>query len=291
MSNLQDDAPMSLETLASSSSATGNSAAWRGTPMPDELRQRYGGPLEVPLRPDRPTILVNFVSTIDGVVALGPGEERGGGVISGSFEPDRFVMALLRVVADVVLMGAGTIAGSSSSNWTAEHLQPQLAGAFQAWRRDLGLAPHPTTVIVTGTGDVRLGRRGVDDPDLPVVFATTRRGADRLRDRQFGPHVSVAAIGSGERLSPAELAAFLGRFAGEVVLCEGGPHLLGGLVEADVVDELFLTVAPRLIGRGTDRLTLLDGLELAPDLARRFELVAIKRAADHLFLRYRRPAL
>jgi hypothetical protein len=106
MSNLQDDAPMSLETLASSSSATGNSAAWRGTPMPDELRQRYGGPLEVPQRADRPTILVNFVSTIDGVVALGPGEERGGGVISGSFEPDRFVMALLRAVADVVLMGA-----------------------------------------------------------------------------------------------------------------------------------------------------------------------------------------
>ena len=134
---------------------------------------RYGGPLEIAIVRDRPTLLANFVSTLDGIVALGPGEERGGGVISGRFEPDRFVMALLRAAADVLVMGAGTIAGSSSNNWTAEALQPDLAAALARWRSDLGLAPHPTTVIVTGSGDVRLGRRGVDDPALPVLFATT----------------------------------------------------------------------------------------------------------------------
>ena len=79
--------------------------------MPDALRTAYGGPLAIPLRPDRATILMNFVSTLDGIVALGPGEQAGGGVISGHNEADRFVMALLRAVADVVLMGAGTIAG------------------------------------------------------------------------------------------------------------------------------------------------------------------------------------
>ncbi|HXU86095.1 MAG TPA: deaminase, partial [Verrucomicrobiae bacterium] len=83
----------------------------RGLPMPDGLSARYGGVLEIPIRPARPTLLVNFVSTIDGVVALGSGEEAGGGVISGFSEPDRFVMALLRAVADVLLVGARTIAG------------------------------------------------------------------------------------------------------------------------------------------------------------------------------------
>jgi len=146
-------------------------------PVPVDLVARYGGPLEIPITADRPTLLVNFVATLDGVVALGPGEERGGGVISGFFEPDRFVMALLRAIADVVLMGAGTIAGTSSTNWTAEHLQPDHAAAFARWRHDLGLAAHPTTVIVTGSGDVPLGRRGVDDPTLPVIFATTAAGA------------------------------------------------------------------------------------------------------------------
>ena len=108
--------------------------------MPDALRSAYGGPLAIPLRADRATILMNFVSTLDGIVALGPGEQAGGGVISGHNEADRFVMALLRAVADVVVMGAGTIAGGSSHQWTAEHLHPASAPAFREWRAALGLA-------------------------------------------------------------------------------------------------------------------------------------------------------
>src|SRR5436190_12846903 len=173
--------------------------------MPAELVNRYGGPLENPTVPGRPTLLANFVSTLDGIVALGPGEERGGGVISGRFEPDRSVMALLRAVADVLLMGAGTVAGTSSTDWTAEHLQPDDAAALARWRRDLGLAPHPTTVIVTGSGDVRLGRRGVDVPAVPVVFATTASGAQRLRDIELPAPVGIEVLGTEATISPSEL--------------------------------------------------------------------------------------
>ncbi len=268
---------------------TERAADRRGSPMPDALRARYGGSLEVPLRHDRPTLLVNFVSTIDGVVALGRGEEPGGGVISGFFEPDRFVMALLRAVSDVLLVGAGTIAGGSSSSWTAAHLVPDLAPAFAEWRRDLGLAAQPTTVIVTGSGDVRLGRRGVTDPEVPVVFATTPRGAERLRRLDLPDHVRVDAAGTGDRLSPAELAAFLMGFGAGVVLSEGGPHLLADLVSADLADELFLTVAPQIVGRGeAGRLGLVEGLELRGDDTRWQELISVKRSGEHLFLRYRR---
>ena len=258
--------------------------------MPQALRVRYGGALDIEINPDRPTLLLDFVSTIDGIVALGRGQEAGGGVISGFFEPDRFVMALLRAVADVLLMGAGTIAGSSSTAWTAEHLQRDLAPAIRRWRRDLGLAPNPTTVIVTGSGEVRLGRRGVDDPELPVIFATTPGGARLLRERSLPPHVAVEVVGSGDRVGPDELAAFLDRYRGLVVLSEGGPHLVGTLVAADLVDEIFLTVAPQLIGRDTDRLGLVEGVGLAPGDARWHELASVKRAGDHLFLRYRRAS-
>jgi riboflavin biosynthesis pyrimidine reductase len=279
---------VNLETIWTATNAGAGAGPSRGDPMPAELVERYGGSLEIPIVPDRPTLLANFVSTLDGVVALGPGEERGGGVISGRFEPDRFVMALLRAAADVLVMGAGTIAGSSSPNWTAEHLQPDYAAALARWRRDLGLAPHPTTVIVTGSGDVRLGRRGVEDPTLPVIFATTESGAQRLRDIELPSHVGVEVLGTGATISPGELSTFLGRFGGQVVLCEGGPHLLGDLVAADIVDELFLTIAPQVIGREKGRLGLVEGLGLAPDEARWHDLVSIKRAEDHLFLRYRR---
>jgi riboflavin biosynthesis pyrimidine reductase len=143
-------------------------------------------------------------------------------------------------------------------------------------------------VIVTGSGDVRLGLRGVDDPALPVVFATTASGARRLRDVELPPHVGVEVLGTGATISPSELSTFLGRFGGQVVLCEGGPHLLGDLVAADIVDELFLTIAPQVIGREKGRLGLVEGIGLAPDEARWQDLVSIKRAEDHLFLRYRR---
>ena len=263
----------------------------RGSPMPAALQRRYGGPLNVPIHADRPTVLVNFVSSLDGIVALGPDEERGGGVISGFSEPDRFVMGLLRAAADVLLMGAGTIRGSSSVDWTADHLVPGSAAAFGEWRRSLGLAPQPTTVIVTGSGDVRLGRRGVEDPTVPVVFATTRRGAERLaglagvEDR---PHVRVEIASDGDTLSPDDLRRFLDQLRGQVVLTEGGPHLLGGLLAGHVVDELFLTLAPQILGRGErGRLGLVEGVDLPTGEAAWQELVSVKRAEHHLFLRFR----
>lgn len=260
----------------------------RGAPMPRALVDRYGGPLEIELHRDRPTLLVNFVSTIDGIVALGPDEEQGGGVISGRFEPDRFVMALLRAVADVLLVGAGTVAGSSSTDWTGEHLQPALAPEFRQWRRDLGLPPQPTAILVTGSGKVRLGKRGVEDPSVRVVFATTPTGARRLAEQQLPSHVEIEVVATGEHVAPADLTMLLDRYRGQVVLCEGGPHLLGDLTAADVVDDIFLTLAPQLIGRGDDRLGLVEGIGLSPDDARWHELVSVKRAADHLFLRYGR---
>jgi riboflavin biosynthesis pyrimidine reductase len=280
----------SLEHLWSAPAAAAEPPTSRGRPMPDVLSARYGGPLEIPIRSGRPTLLVNFVSTIDGVVALGPGEEAGGGVISGFFEPDRFVMALLRAMADVLLVGAGTIAGSSSTNWTAEHLQPDLAPAIRQWRRDLGLEPRTTTVIVTGSGHVRLGRRGFDDPDLPVIFATTSAGERRLRERGLPSHVTAEVVGSGDLVEPDELATFLERYRGQVVLSEGGPHVVGSLVAVDLVDEIFLTLAPQVLGRAGGRLGLVEGVGLTPAQARWRELASVKRAGDHLFLRYRRAS-
>ena len=116
--------------------------ALRGRGMPEELQGRYGGTLLVPLRTDRPTVIANFVSTIDGIVALGPGQLSGGGLISGFHEPDRFVMGLLRALADVIVVGAGTLRGSSGHGWTAERVHPESAPAVAAWRPGLTTTSH-----------------------------------------------------------------------------------------------------------------------------------------------------
>jgi riboflavin biosynthesis pyrimidine reductase len=260
----------------------------RGEGMPVELARRYGGRLAVTLRSDRPTVAANFVSTLDGIVAFG-GDLTGGGLVSGFHEPDRFVMGLLRALADVVLVGAGTLRGSTDHRWTAAHVHPASAVATAAWRRAMGLAPQPTTVIATASGDIPFGHPGLNDARVPVVIATTPSGASRLRRASLGRNVSIEAIGGGTPLSGDDVTALGARLGARLIVCEGGPHVLGELVSSDVLDELFLTLAPQVVGRGDPRrIGLVEGIALSPDDARWHELVSVRRSTDHLFLRYRR---
>jgi riboflavin biosynthesis pyrimidine reductase len=265
----------------------------RGRGMPADLARRYDGELLVPLHSDRPTVLANFVSTLDGIVAYGTGDLAGGGLVSGGHEPDRFVMGLLRTLADVVVVGAGTVRGSSAHRWTPGHVHPASAQLFEAWRASMGLAANPTTVIVTGSGDIPLGHAGINDAAIPVVVATTPRGAERLRSAPLADHVTVEAVGSGVGLTGADILSVGAIREAGVVLTEGGPHLLGGLLREDVLDELFLTLAPQLAGRAADgRLGLVEGVAFAPADARWERLESVRRSTDHLFLRYaRRDAL
>ena len=87
----------------------------RPFPLPAELQRLYGGELGLPER----CVFANFVSTIDGVVAI-PSLRRSNRLISEDSEADRFVMALLRACADVVLVGSGTLIGSPTARWQAE---------------------------------------------------------------------------------------------------------------------------------------------------------------------------
>jgi riboflavin biosynthesis pyrimidine reductase len=280
--------PPALEALWQAAEAPTEDA--RGAEMPPELEARYGGRLTVPLATDRPTVIANFVSTIDGVVALGPGEPTGGGPISGFNEPDRFVMGLLRSLADVVLIGAGTLRGSTAHRWTPAHVNPGSAASFARWRAQMGLAAEPTTIVVSATGDLPVNHPGLNDPSIPVLVATTPRGAQRLATASWeerGRRLRVETPGRGVELTGDEIVALLGRLEARLVLCEGGPHLIGQLAAADLIDELFLTVAPQIVGRAGGRLGLVEGVAL-PAASRPEALVSVHRSTDHLFLRYRR---
>ena len=74
--------------------------------------------------------VANFVATLDGVVAFDTDESSGGGEISGFFDPDRFVMGLLRAMADVVLVGAGTVRSAPTHEWTARRVHPASAALY-----------------------------------------------------------------------------------------------------------------------------------------------------------------
>ncbi|MGC8634707.1 MAG: RibD family protein [Candidatus Limnocylindrales bacterium] len=260
----------------------------RGGMPPAALARRYGGPLAIPLHAGRPTVIVNFVESLDGVVALPDGPRGGGSSISGGAEADRFVMALLRALADAVVVGAGTVRAAPAHEWTPRGVAPAWATPCATWRAQLGLAAQPTTVVVSAAGSLPAAHRGLSLQDVPVLVATTAAGARQLRPGGVSGGVRVEAVSAGDSVAPAELLGLLHRRGARLVLCEGGPHLLASLLGAGAVDELFLTLAPQLLGRsaGSERLGLVEGLAWDPAGAPWWQLRSIRRDDAHLFLRY-----
>jgi riboflavin biosynthesis pyrimidine reductase len=262
----------------------------RGGGLPPDLRERYDGELRVALRADRPTVIANFVSTIDGVVAFDTDGSSGGGEVSGFFEPDRFVMGLLRAMADVVLVGSGTVRAAPTHEWTPRRVHKRSAASFASWRRALGIPTvQPTTIVATASGDLDLAHPGLSAADVPVILATTPSGAERLRAAGPRPNATIATVGHGRRVPAPNLVALAASTGARLVLCEGGPHLIGELLAAKLLDEVFLTIAPQLAGRdeATPRLGLVQGTAFSVADAPWASLGTVRRSSDHLFLRYR----
>src|SRR2546426_10884968 len=217
-------------------------------PLPPDVAARYGGALRFPDR--EPLVFANFVSTIDGIVSFGtPGEDRARHVSRGE-RSDRFVLALLRAVADAVIVGAGTLRKEPDSVWTAESVFPDAGDSFALLRAASGRSPQPLTVLVSATGEVDVSLPAFARGG-PVIIATTTGGARRLG--RTPPRVAVRALGDVEGLLMRDVVKMAIEVAGGGrILTEGGATILGRFLEERVLDELFLTVAPRIGGRSRE---------------------------------------
>ena len=124
---------------------------------------------------------------------------------------------------------------------------------------------------------------------MPVILATTESGAERLRAAGPAPNARIEIAGSGGHVAATSLVDVAASSGARLVLCEGGPHLIGDLLAAGLLDELFLTVAPQLAGRdeASHRLALIEGAAFEPATAPWAELRSVRRSGGYLFLRYR----
>ncbi|WP_448071545.1 pyrimidine reductase family protein [Georgenia yuyongxinii] len=220
--------------------------------------------------PDRevPHLRVNFITSLDGAATH---EGLSGGLNNPD---DKQVFDTLRMLSDVVLLGAGTL---RQEGYGALTLEPAAA----RWRTARRLPAHPTLAIVSARLDL--------DPQSPVFtraparpLVLTHAGAPPWRRRALAAVADVVVCG-GEAVDPARAVAELTRRGLGQVLCEGGPHLLGTLIAADLVDELCLTLSPVLEGGRAGRITA-GGAQAT----RAMRLAHVLTAGDMLMLRYLR---
>src|ERR1700727_3893300 len=108
----------------------------RSLPLPPNLSRLYGA-FRLPTPRLGLHVFSNFVSTLDGVVSLQVKGHSGGGDISGFSTQDRMVMGLLRAVADVVIVGSGTLDADPRHVWTPEAICPELASDYRRLRKAL----------------------------------------------------------------------------------------------------------------------------------------------------------
>jgi len=204
-----------------------------GTIELDELRAS----LDFQAPGDRPHVIANFVMSADGRAAF---QGRSAPL---SDDGDRALFHALRECVDAIMVGTGTL----RTERYGELIKDPAAKERRASR---GLDPDPLACVVTRSGELPL--------DIPL-FAEARVVV-------FAPEpidaVETIVLDPGEMTLASVLRRLRSDYEVRSVLCEGGPTLFGSLVGEQVVDELFLTVAPKLVG-GATAPTIATGTELA----------------------------
>ncbi len=218
---------------------------------------------------DRPYVLVNMIASVDGATAV---EGLSGGL---GGESDKAVFGALRSVPDIILVAAGTAD-------TERYGPPKPTEAVQAARRARGQSALPRLAVVSGRLSVDLGLPMFTDPGgpRPIVITSEAAATDRRDEVEAVADVLVAG---GTSVDLAAALAQLRQQGASVVLCEGGPSLNGGLVDADLVDEWNLSLSPTIAGGASHRIVA----GATPALGH-LRLAGALEADGTVFLRYHR---
>jgi len=223
---------------------------------------------------ERPYTIANFVASVDGRATID-------GLSRKLSDPgDRDLFRSLRERADAVLVGTGTLA--------AENYGRMLPQAERRERRvAAGRSAEPLVVTISRGNVIPFAIPLLGEPEahvivfspMPPTMSTATRLAARLDHRPL-------QFGHGSRLRPV-VETLRREYGVRILLCEGGPTLFSALVRERLVDELFLTLAPRLVG-GASSPSVISGPTHPPSEAPvHVELAGVLERDSTLFLRYR----
>ncbi len=210
-----------------------------------------------PLPCDRPYAVINMVATIDGKTVSGDLDET---VVDLGSKNDHILMRRIESAVDAVVLGANTLR-ATSSNW-----QPRA----------------PIRVVVTQSGSI----------NFDSAFFKGQSYVGTSQTAAFKTPTTVGILRAGEtRLDPHELLRILRSQLGvERLLILGGSEINALFLAKNLVDELFLTIAPK-VKLGRDVPTYAGGKALSREKMLNFDLIEHHQIDGELFLRYRRKEL
>lgn len=227
----------------------------------------------------KPYVVINMVSSIDGKAT------SGGKASSIGSAMDHTIMRTLRSQADAVMIGSGTL--------RAEKLTLTVPENLARTRRAHGLNPQPLAVIPTTSGDLPLQENLLGySPETLLILASSEIPKERLANLSSLARIEVVAPNETAMPTPGidlirALETLKERYAVDVLLVEGGPYLNHALVRMGLADELFLTLAPKILGgKRPEVATIIEGPPLLSHQETKPEVVTVHLSESELLLRY-----
>ncbi|RJR16218.1 hypothetical protein C4579_00690 [Candidatus Microgenomates bacterium] len=254
--------------------------------------------LTFPTRNNRPFFYANFVATLDGKVQVLQNTQKYWPLGS---ETDYATLVDLRTYADALVHGKTT----ALAHPTIESInKPE----FKQARKKRGKPETLPYMIVSNHPGKELVKKYRNAPQKPVVVTgntSSWSGIDhdrifskkdaittpprRIRSSMTKELQNVAdVIPCGEKsVDLNKLSLWLFTQGYKHVLIEGGPHLFGAFLKENLIDELFLTIAPKIIGNEAGKtLTLVEGKLFNPNSVKKWQLISVKNFGNEIFLRY-----
>ena len=181
-------------------------------------------------------VRANFITSVDGGATSGGSSGAMGG------PGDRFIFNLLRELADVIVVGAGTVRIEGYSG-------AQLSVPERQHRQARGQGEVPQLAIVTKSGHLNRDMAVFTRTEVPPLVLTCSAATEQTRRLLSGLCEVLDCSGSDpEKVDEATMLTALGARGMRRILTEGGPTLLDSLIQRDMLDELCLTIAPYIVG-------------------------------------------